>query len=201
MRLASCIVFALCLFLILIQVQGQAGSASSPYRGTSATKSFTDARLALREGELRLTTLKLQMTKASYRVVQELLATWKNVVENDWTEFSQQEKTEFFLYLEHTLQTIDLLQPGETQKEALLTAVAAFRGEKIEKPTVLQKKIMALPSKEENEARRIAFTIRECLRYSAEDMAPINKRISEINHELEQISATRIKLSPKKKEK
>lgn len=198
-----CVVFASCLFLFeqtLFAQEKKVDSAPSDI-GTTIVKGFAEARLVLQEGELRLTKFKLEMAKESHQTIRELLATWKKVAEEDWARFDKQEKAEFSLYLEHTLQFAHLLQPGEAQKEVLPVAVAAFRGKKIADPTALQKKILVLPSKEKDEAKRIALTIRECLRYTAEDMVPFNKMISDINHELRLIKEAREKLSPKTQKK
>lgn len=180
--------------------QEKRSDATIPDTRVTTTTSLTEARLALHEGELQLTKLKLEMAKEGHQAVHKLLHAWEKVAERDWSGFDKHEKAEFSLHLEHALQFVAQIHAGKVRDEVFPVVIAAFRREEITKPTTLQEKVLTLSSKEKHEAKRIALTIRECLRYSAEDLASNSKSLSDINHELQKVKAARERLLPKPKQ-
>lgn len=191
---------ALCAFafLFITATPGQ-DKKSDLFGDDDLSKFFAGTQIRLEIATLNAKKSHLKLKLSGYEMARDILREWKKMAEKELAKFNKEEKEELPLIIQTGQRLVQILGPKKMNEEVFPVAAAAFGVGKIAKPTELQQKIIARASKEKDEAKRIALTIRECLRYTAEDDALLKKEVAQID---QQISKRRKLLpEPKKGEK
>ena len=190
---------ALCAFasLFITATPGQDKKSDVPDLLDGIGKGFAEADIGLKIGMLNIKKGHLKLKLDGYEQSRDVLRRWEKIAEKDWATLKQEEKDEFQRFFEIGQRFAKILGPKKMTEEVIPVAAAAFAGKPIPKPTELQQKIIARASKEKDEAKRIALTIRECLRLTAEDDVLLKNAVAKIDQEIMQLK----KLLPKSSKK
>ena len=189
MRWISLVAIALCLFSNVFAQEKKIDS-SAPDINKTFIKGLAEKQLILKQTSLEGEKRNLETIRENFKIAYGVLTDWKKIAEKHWTTSTKEEKAKLLAYIVETDVLVSVISQDRMSREVLPVARAAFYGEKITEPTELQRKILASSSKEKDEAKRIALTVRECLRDTFEIILWYDRTISNVNNELRLIKKT-----------